>query len=270
MTTYPTAKLAGATEHLDRSVSIGEELTLVVEVRVLGVHLEKGVELAIVDAYELGRGNDFGDRVLALERGAFTAREDERKGRQRLPLGAKLEDEQAALESTIEELTLDEATGVAKVNGDDAPDDELAITDADLEGFDAGDEPFPDEGQDEELDRGPSLDDDRLALKNGASTVATIPARLFGEGPSVTAIGPDDVLKGTIGDVKERLAYVDSREALELLEGVEKDGKDRKGIVEAIGKRAAELTLGEDGPEPELPDAGPDVPEDAEPFGEED
>lgn len=59
--------------------------------------------------------------------------------------------------------------------------------------------------------------------------------------PPVDAPGPGDVLKGSVPDVVAFVKTITSPDELHALEQLEIDGKNRKGVIEAIDNRYGEL-----------------------------
>lgn len=67
------------------------------------------------------------------------------------------------------------------------------------------------------------------------------PAVMATEGAVLTPEAAAEDVAGTVADAQGRIAAADTIEALDALEQAEKDGKGRKGVLEAVAKRRAEL-----------------------------
>jgi hypothetical protein len=62
--------------------------------------------------------------------------------------------------------------------------------------------------------------------------------------PAIDTFDTDDILKGTVADVTDRLTTITSTDDLDALDQAEAEGKDRVGVHEAIEHRRSELEAG--------------------------
>lgn len=96
-----------------------------------------------------------------------------------------------------------------------------------------------------------------VSTSSSVEPLARIPRELMPKiGRTVRRVLPAAIVDGKVDEIRARLEHVGSVSALETVEKAETTGKGRKGVLEAIGRRAGELST----EEPPVPVDLPDVP----------
>lgn len=250
-------KFTGESRRIDRALSIADPLLLVVEVEVEALKRGGGATLEVVDAYVLDEALEApGEKLLELARRGWQDREDDRKGRNRLPLADHVEEDLEALSLELEGLTVDEDTGLGLT-----ADEVLEQAGADLE----DEVPVPampapkvdPDLPDGELAYDADDEDQDVELPEPGAGVDQAIAEHFA--------AAEDLLVGKVGDVKGRLSEVTDAGVLRTARDLEEQGKNRKGVLEALDVREGELFSDFDTVDaPGLPDADLEVPADEE------